>query len=104
MKHKRQRRKRSVLLHFSVFVFLCVLCVLCDSVVHSCLSFVPFVLFCGHSVFCLHHAGIVTRSPPFMALSCAQMPTSVQFALVGASGNAGCAPSTAIRKLCARCG
>ena len=48
--------------------------------------------------------GIATRVPPAMALSWAQRPTRVQFALVGASGNAGRSPSTAMRKLCARCG
>src|SRR5688500_11061926 len=50
------------------------------------------------------NVGRLTRSPPDMADWWAQMPTRVQLALVRASGNAGCFPVTAIRKLCTRCG
>lgn len=50
------------------------------------------------------YCGMATRSPPFRALSWAQIPTRVQLAAVGASGKAGCSPSTAMRKLWAKWG
>src|ERR1700722_1062385 len=63
---------------------------------YPCLIRVPSVA--------IQNFGIVTRSPPFIADWCAQIPTIVQFADVAASGSGGRSPRIALSHACTRCG